>query len=218
MIFSPGVGAVLAKTFEHIGNGDIKLASTVIYSHPIYQSTNPEVRGSFPYAMACAGGGNCQDLLSGTMNPSDIVSYSLAASGTWGKWVPTLFYLGSSQWVYHPNDDAQVDLGNGQKVDVGEPAGFSRTSVRQTSYFSASVAYNVNPWLSPEIGYSLYRASVVNESGSYGNPLFDRNQDMRVYIGASVYIDELAQQLQGGRAEQKSGVRADSGRKPIQFY
>lgn len=207
LYFSPGAGFSLNKTFEHVGGGEIALVGSLAYSHPIYRGTNPEVRGNRPYALQCAGGATCGDLLSGTMNPSDVLVYSATASGTWGKWSPALFYLGSSQWVYHPNGDAEVPIAGGQTVTAQAPADFGRASVRQTSYFSVWLDYEVNAWLTPEIGYSMSRAALT-EDGKYGNPFWDRYQDTRAFIGANVNIDALIEKMAGGGDEQAGILRA----------
>jgi hypothetical protein len=70
----------------------------------------------------------------------------------------------------------------------------------------------VNSWLTPEVGYWLSR-SVLNEAGQRGNQFFDRYQDMRVYVGANVAIDNVLKALEGGPAD--SGIVRAQNRKPI---
>jgi len=214
MIFSPGALAGLSKTFKHVGSGQIDVAVSTVYSHPIYQSENAEVRGQRPYALQCAGGTDCQDLLSGTLNPSDTLSYTLSVGGKWGKWSPSLYFLGASQWVYHPNDDATVPIAGGQQVSPIDPPDFERSSVRQSGYFAASVDYEFLPWLTGEVGYSLYR-NILTEDGKYGNPIWDRYQDMRVFIGATVDPDEFIHSLTG---KNETGVTHARAKRPVMTY
>jgi hypothetical protein len=204
MLFAPGALVGLAKSFEHIGPGEIDVSLGGIYSHPVYQSTNAEVRGERPYPIQCAGGGDCSDLLTGTMNASDVIAYTASVGYKIGKVTPSIFYLGSSQWVYHPKDDP-VTIPGGQSVSVadtctgvpdGTPGCQGRSNVRQAGYLAASVDYDVVPWLTAEVGYSIYR-NFLTEDGKYGNPFFDRYQDMRVFIGATMDPDEFIQALQG---------------------
>jgi hypothetical protein len=216
LIFSPGAGFILSRSFEHIpGDGELDLVANMAYSHPIYQGTNPTVRGTRPYALQCAGGTTCSDVLSGSMNPSDIIIYAGTISATWGKFTPALFYLGSSQWVYHPAD-AQVPIAGGQTVSASAPADFSRSSVRQTSYFSAWLDYEVNSWLTPEIGYSLSR-TILTEDAQYGNPFWDRYQDTRVFLGANVNVDALIDKMAGGATDQ-SGILRAKNKTPVLHY
>jgi hypothetical protein len=207
MLVNPGASLQLSKTFEHLpGNGSLDLLASTGYSHPLYRSTTPEVRTPRPYGVQCAGGGTCTDQLSGTFNTSDSISYTFLVSATWGKWSPALYYLGASQWAY---TGKEVQL-NGRPVE--SPEGFGPTSVRQSSYFSAWVDYEANSWLTAEVGYWLSR-SALTESGTRGNPFFDKYQDQRVYIGANFNIDNIMKQLEGGPTE--AGIVRAQNKKPI---
>ena len=207
LLFAPGASVQLSKTFDHIpGNGSLDLLASGGYSHPIYRSTTPETRTPRPYGVQCAGGSGCTDQLSGTFNTSDSISYTFLISATWGKWSPALYYLGASQWAYS-GSDVQV---NGRTVE--SPDGFGPTTVRQSSYFSTWLDYEANAWLTAEVGYWLSR-SALTESGTRGNPFFDKYQDQRVYIGANFNIDNIMKQLEGGPAE--SGIVRAQNKKPI---
>lgn len=207
MLFSPGATLQLVKGFEHVIGGEIMLLGSLIYSHPIYRSRNAEASDPVPYAFQCLGGNNCQDIVSGVMNPSDVLAYAFLIAGEWGKWSPALYYLGSSQWTYGPKEVSYL----GRPVEG--PAGFDPVGVRQTSYFSAWLDYHANSWLTPEVGYWLSR-SALTEAGTRGNPFFDRYQDMRVYLGFNVNIDNLMQQLEGNAGE-AGVVRAQNTRRPF---
>ena len=206
-LFSPGAGFLLMKNFDHFlsSEGELSIIGNFAYSHPIYQSTNSVVRGDRPYPLTCAGGTTCSDMLSAALNPSDIMVYSAVISGTWGKWSPAIFVLGASQWVYHPKETASVPIAGGQTVQPSAPEDFSRSSVRQTAYFSAWLDYELNPWFTPEVGYWMSR-SVLTEAGTYGNPFFDRYQDMRVYVGANINVDALIEKMAGGGANEQTGI------------
>ncbi len=196
MVVATGATLQLSKEFEHVLGGEVMLISSLVYAHPFYRSTTPELRTSLPYAPMCVGGGGCQDQLSGVMNPSDSFAYSLIAIGEWGKWSPGLAYFGTSSWAYSPKEVRN----NVDGAVVSSPEGFRPTSVRQTSYFSFWLDYHVNAWLTPEIGYWMSR-SVLDESGQRGNPFFDRYQDMRVYLGANISVDSILKVIEGGPAE-----------------
>jgi hypothetical protein len=211
LVFTPGATLQLARPFEHFLGGEAMLLANTTYSHPIYQSRNPEVADPRPPgAFACVGGNNCQDLLSGTMNPSDILSYSLIAEAEWGKWSPAVMYLGASQWVYKPTEAINPIDG----TPVGSPAGFSPTSVRQTHYVSAWLDYNFNSWFTGEVGFWNAVAG-INGGGERSNLLFDRYQDTRVYLGCSVQLDNLVKTVQGGEEGEAGVVRAKNGKQPM---
>lgn len=218
LLVSPGVGGNLVKPVPHVLGGELDFILLGSYSHPLYQSTQAEVRGNRPYAFSCAGGTNCQDLLSGTLNPSDVFVYAALATGTWGKWSPAIYYLGSSQFVYHPKDEAQVPLAGGATATAQAPEGFGRSSVRQTSYFAAWLDYEVNAWFTGEVGYSLSRA-VLTEDATYGNPFFDRYQDMRVYLLANINVDALVEWMSHGGGDDQTGiVRSKSNHSPFRNF
>ena len=95
---------------------------------------------------------------------------------------------------------------------MSSPDSFRPTSVRQTSYFSVWLDYQVNSWLTPEVGYWMSRA-VLDEAGQRGNQFFDRYQDMRVYLGANVAIDNVMKALEGGPTE--AGIVRAKARTPF---
>lgn len=188
MIVSPGAILQLSRSFEHVLGGEIMLLSSAIYTHPFYRYTTPGVDQPTPYAFQCLGGTTCSDQLSGVANPSDIVSWTAMVAGEWGKFSPALFFLGSHQWAYRFRDIDGV-----QRLE--DPS-----NVRQSIYFSGWLDYHLNSWLTPEVGYFMSR-NVLTERSRYGNPVFDRYQDTRVYLGLNVNIDALMQQIEGGGGE-----------------
>lgn len=212
-IFSPGAIVQLVKGFEHVLGGEVSVIAMGIYSHPIYQSRQAEtVDPRDIQTFQCVGGVACGDLLTGTLNPSDSLAYAAIVAGEWGKWAPAFYYLGASQWVYHPTTvtEAQVTPG-GNNIPVTGVA--DRASVRQSHYFSLWLDYNFNPWFTGEVGY-WNSTSVLAEDGKYANPLFNRYADTRVYLGVNINIDNLMKQLEGGPAE-AGIVRAQNTKKPM---
>jgi hypothetical protein len=208
-VFTPGATLQLAKAMENFLGGDGLILGSLIYSHPIYQSRNPEVVDPRPAgAFSCLGGNGCSDLLSGTMNPSDTLSYALLLSMEWGKWNPALYYMGASQWAYHPRD---VSF-NG--VPVGRPEGTEPTSVRQTHYFSAWLDYNFNSWFTGEVGY-WNSTSALSGAGQRSNVIFNRYGDSRVYLGASIQLDNFVKAIQGGEHGEAGVVRAKNTKQPM---
>jgi hypothetical protein len=214
MVVSPGATLQLSRVFENVLGGGVMLIGSLTYTHPFYRSKNPELTDNLPYAIACVGGNNCSDLVSGTMNTSDVFSYSLILAGEWGKWNPALFYLGASQWAYHPTD-AKVPIAGG--ADVTAPPGFDPVTIRQTHYLSAWLDYNFNSWLTGEVGY-WNSTSALDGQGQRANIVFNRlGGDTRVYLGASIQLDNLVRDIQGGSNGEAGVVRAKNNRKPPMF-
>jgi hypothetical protein len=211
LIFSPGATLQLVRGFEHVLGGEMLILSSFAYSHPIYQSRVPEAVDPRPAnSFTCVGGGNCSDLLSGTMNPSDTLSYMLLVSQEWGKWNPAIMYLGASQWVYQPKAVTNPIDG----TPVQSPNGFEPTSVRQTHYLSAWLDYNFNSWFTGEVGY-WNAVTGLGENGQRSNLVFDRYQDTRVYLGASIQLDNLVKELQGGNQGEGGIIRAKNTKTPM---
>lgn len=211
MVVSPGLGGQLVRGFENVAGGEIDVIAGVTFTHPFYRYTTSETINPTPYAFSCFGGNACQDQLSGTFNTANSLSYTLIVSGEWGKWSPALFFLGSSAWAYSGRDDLQFQ---GRPIGTVENTGQqSPNAVRQSSYFSAWLDYSANSWLTAEVGYWLSR-SVLTEGGKYGNPIWDRYNDMRVYIGANFNLDNIMKALEGEGGE-GGVIRAKSKKQPM---
>jgi len=202
MLMTPGLTAQLAKTFEHVLGGEVSLLSGAVYTHPLYNYTTSGTRGETPYPFQCYGASaSCDGQLTGTANASDTLSFTGLVAGEWGKWSPALFFLSAHQFAYTFSDQPGVT-----RLE-------DRTSVRQSTYFSAWVDYNFNAWLTGEIGYFMQR-SVLSESGKYGNPFFDRYQDTRVYLGANINIDSFIQTVVEKGSADAGVIRAKNNRGP----
>lgn len=210
LLFSPGATLQISQAWEHVLGGELAILASTAYSHPVYRSRNPEVVDRRPPAFSCFGGNNCQDLISGTMNPSDILSYSAIVEMEWGKWAPAIMYLGASQWTYTPKEVSNPVDG----TPVQSAPGFEPTAVRQTHYVSAWLDYNFNSWFTGEVGF-WNSASAIDNRGQRSAVLFDRYQDTRVYFGASIQLDNLVRTLQGDDDGEAGVVRAKSDKQPM---
>ncbi len=212
MVVAPGATAQFVKPLPSVlGSDGGMLMGSLIYSHPLYSSRNPVVVDPRPAgAFTCVGGNGCSDLLSGTMNPSDTLSYAFLVVMEWGHWAPALYYLGGSQWAYSPRDVTNPVDG----TPVGRPEGFEPTTVSQTHNFSAWLDYNINTWLTAEVGY-INSTNAITASGQRANMLFNRYADSRVYLGASFQLDNLVKALQGGDQGEAGVVRAKNTKQPM---
>lgn len=211
MVVTPSATLQLARPFERFFGGEALLLTSVGYSHPFYRSESPEVTDERPTgAFACVGGNNCQDLLTGTLNPSDVISYSALFEAEWGKWNPAVFYLGASQWTYRPKE--VLNPVDGTPLDSVSP-----TSVRQTHYFSVWLDYNFNSWFTGEVGF-WNAVSGLDARGQRSNVFFDRYQDNRVYLGCSIQLDNLVKAVQGQDDGEAGVVRARNDKRPIGLF
>jgi hypothetical protein len=138
------------------------------------------------------------------------LSYSLLFEVEWGHWSPALFYLGGSQWVYSPTEAKNPIDGS----LVKSPEGFEPTSIRQTHYLSAWLDYNFNAWITGEVGYWNATSALAGDGGR-ANLFFNRYADTRVYLGASIQLDNLVKAIQGGGEGEAGVVRAKTSKPPM---
>ncbi len=172
MIVAPALSVAFSRPFEVLG-GDLGLGASVLYRRPFYEFTTPGVDSPRPYAPQCFGGSlGCADQLSGVANARDVVSWGLEVSGAWGDFAP-----GVAWRMTHAVPYAFRDIPGVERLD--DPS-----ALRVSTYFSAWVGYAVMDAVSVELGYLLSR-NVLGGDGQLGNPLFDRYQDMRLYMGVS---------------------------------
>ncbi|CAN0593013.1 unnamed protein product, partial [Laminaria digitata] len=68
---------------------------------------------------------------------------------------------------------------------VGDPNG-----VRVSTSFSAWMDYLVQPWLTAELGYSFLQRA-LNGQSNFGNPLYNRYGDSRLYLGINIGLEQL---------------------------
>ncbi|MBX3263043.1 MAG: hypothetical protein KF782_25430 [Labilithrix sp.] len=211
MLVTPGATLQLVRPFEHILGGEGMLFGSVIYSHPFYESKNTVVVDPRPAgAFSCAGGGNCSDLLNGSMNTANALSYFLLFEVEWGKFAPAVYYLGATQWNYAPQEARNPVDG----TLVGRPEGFEPTTMSQTHYFSAWLDYNFNSWFTGEVGY-WNSTTALNGAGQRANVIFNRYADTRVYLGCSIQLDNLVKAIQGGDHGEAGIVRAKNTKQPM---
>ena len=68
---------------------------------------------------------------------------------------------------------------------------------RQFSYFNASLGWEFTNFFSAEVGYQMYRSSVLTGESQIGNPFYDPYQDMRIYAGIDIKLDKLYDAARG---------------------
>lgn len=196
MIATPALTVQLFKSFEKfIGDGELDLLFFGTYSHPFYTNTTAGIRGDAPYQRQCGGGFGCGDQLTGVANASDILSWSGIIATSWGPISPAVWFNMSHQFIYKFNQQNDtIPLAGSGTATAGRLSDAS--SVRNSTYFSFWVDFEATHWLTAEVGYFMSR-NILRGDGKYGNPFFDANQDMRVYLGANVNLDNLAKAIEG---------------------
>jgi hypothetical protein len=204
MIVSPFAKASIAKVFEKVLGGEVTASIGAIYTRPFYKDTTAGLDDQPAYAAACFGASSdvsCAGQASGAANVENSLTTSALLTAKWGKWSPTVFYFLFNQWTY--NFTAQPGL---------EPEPGGSTNFRQSSYFGASLDYEVNGWFTAEIGYQMFR-TILNGSSNIGNPFWDPNQDMRVYLGFNIALDALYEAALG-KKDEEGVIRVHNDRKP----
>lgn len=209
MILTPTIGLQGALPVEHVLGGDLMFIVNASYGRPIYKQTTPTGLDDRPYQFNCAGGAtsSCGGQLSGTTNARDTFTTTAIAVGTWGKLSPGAFMLLNNQIAYQPRST---------RLDSTLPNGQDASRWRASTYFAAWLDFEVNEWLTPEVGYQQQR-SLRNGDGSFGNPFFSKYQEQVIYLGANIQLDSLLKKITG--EEGKAGiVRAKAAPTPIRFF
>jgi hypothetical protein len=207
MITSPVVQVAFNKTFEHVLKGDIDIGIIGSYSHPFYRYTTSGLNDTPAYEPACfnASDSGCGLQAGGAANTENSLTVGATASWTWGKFsVSALFYL-FNQWVYQFSPEAGVEP---------EPGG--SVPFRQFSYFNAALGWEFTNFFSAEVGYQMYRSSVLTGESQIGNPFYDPYQDMRIYAGIDIKLDKLYDAARGikDKDENHGIVHVRNERKP----
>lgn len=205
MIFTPGIGLQAAVGIEHFLGGEAIALAMFTYTRPIYKYQTPGVEEQ-PYQPACFGGNDCGGQAMGMRNARDTYSTSVIFAPSWGKIAPGAWFLLANQVAYKGSAAAQSTLPNGQ-----EPS-----NSRVSTFFALWLDYELNDWLTPEIGYQQQR-NLRSDDGGYGNPIFSKYQQQTLYIGANVQLDSLLKKI-AGEEGQGGVVRAKAAPNPIRFY
>ncbi len=69
-----------------------------------------------------------------------------------------------------------------------------RTEARSFTYFSTWVSHGLFELMDVEVGYYL-RRKILAGDGRFGNPLWDRYQDMRIYLSVGLDVASVAKAL-----------------------
>ena len=189
-IATPGILMQVARGFEHVLGGSLAIIANVSYSHPLYEYTTPTFRSPIsdpitgrPTPPQCWGGGSgCAGQGAGFFalsNVANSLSWSLIVVQEWGHFSPGLFFSMSHNWSYAP-----MEL-------EGVPRSPNNQNIRNSSAFFAWVDYNVTPWLTTEIGYSVSRFNSLDSDGTRGNPFWAPRFETRGYLQAVFTLDKL---------------------------
>ncbi len=202
-----GPRLIAFHSFQGVLGGRITLIGLANYRRTWSKSTTPNRQqpdqqqdpnqGPFPsgpsrdeegnliadYGRSCIGGSSsCDEQLVGATNLRDSLSWRLTVMGSWGIVRPSLSYGQIHQWT-----DTLEEV-----VSLEDPVNFDATNLRVLTSFSAAVALDVYPGLSPTINYSFTR-NALNSDGQYGNPLWDTNRAgaMLFSVGLNIFPASL---------------------------
>lgn len=183
LYFSPGLVAEVGREVKDVAGGTLAFKASGVYSRPVWGSVTPRVLDEPVYAPHCFGGvGECSDQLSGAANVRDALSWTLVGSGTWGKVSATLAFNVVHQFPYQFSDLP------------GVTRDATRPDVRNLTSASLAIGYEVTEWVGAELSYSMTR-NLIEGDGTWGNPIYDRNQDMRLGLGASLDLERFYRAL-----------------------
>lgn len=177
MLFAPGALADLGHVFDGVLDGKVTIDAIGAYQHPFYRYTTAQLETPPAYAAQCFGGGaSCIDQASGAANVRDVLAWTLLLGGEWGRVNPGLLFRMSHEFTYR------------FQALPGVAPGVDPPGVRMSTLASAFVDVRLVTWLSAEVGYAMAR-NLIDGDGKYGNPFFDRYQDMRLYLGANLSLE-----------------------------
>lgn len=197
ILLQPGALVQAFHSFSDVLGGSVLLMGTVGYTRPIYDSTTPQISEELPYDPNCRGAGDlgCSRQGSGALNVRDDFNWSALLLGSWGDFTPAVLYRMSHQFPYQVAELPGVDNDPVQGNDV-----------RVFSTFAFWLDYNITNYLTAELGYVMSR-NVLDGDGSYGNPIFSRYQDMRVYLGFNIGLDRFYRVLAGNTGGASGVIR-----------
>lgn len=161
----------------------------ISYQHQFFGWTTPGLDDEFPYQRQCGSAlgsdatsgvvGTCGGQSSGVYNVPDVLSWSAVLLGSWGDWSPGMVFTMIHNFPFKPEGGFEVSDA------VVDPNG-----VRVSTSFSAWMDYLVQPWLTAELGYSFLQRA-LNGKSNFGNPLYNRYGDSRLYLGINIGLEQL---------------------------
>jgi hypothetical protein len=188
MIVAPSLGFQLSRPFEGFLGGSALVILSGNYQHPLYRYTTPQLTSTPGYEPQCfrIDAACVEQIPDASANASDVLQWQLITTASWGDWSPGALFRMTYTFPY-----TFANLPGVSRLP-------DRTALRNATGFVAWIDYSWNQWLTSELGYQLYRAS-LDANGSYGNPIFAPYQDgMRFYLGVNVGLDALYRALHGG--------------------
>lgn len=172
LIVAPAISAAARRSWA-LFDGELSAGASALYRRPLYAFTTPGVDVPRSYSPQCFGGAiGCAEQLTGVANARDVVAWGLELSGAWRGFTPGLAWR-----MTHVVPYGFADVPSVERLDA-------RTALRVSTYFAAWVGYGVTDTLGVELGYQMSR-NVLDGDGTLGNPIFDRYQDARLYLGVT---------------------------------
>jgi hypothetical protein len=119
----------------------------------------------------------------------------------------SVMYLLANSWLYAPPDATIMDRTGGT---VNVPRSGDNTTMREYSWWLASVDYEVSREASLSLGYYVYRP-ILDPNGSYGNPFYSPGANTRIFFTVTLALDGIYQSIRG---VPRSGAHASNNTRP----
>jgi len=196
VIVTAGIFASLNRSFSLGKGGDLSLGITMVASHPFTNSNTTGILGQpIPCAALdialpslCTTQGTLNSVFA--LNTMFTIGYSAPFGLSWSA-----LYLLSDSWAA-PTPDATLIDSMGGMVTV--PRAGDDTRLRQSSFFSTSVDYDVTKWLNLSLTYYVFR-SILNPDGTYGNPFWAPGNSSRFTFTMTFTLDQIYSAIVGQR-------------------
>ena len=206
LILNSTVGVQFFRGFEHVLGGDLSIIARASYNHPFFQYNTSGVRGTFQYPRSQGAGlevtSALNNQLSGGYNAQHSLGWAVILVQEWGRFQPGLFFSMTHDFSSAPTD-----------VIVGEQ---TSTNYSQSTFFAAWIDVAWNPWLTTELGYQMFRPSILDRNSTIGNPIWSPDQRMDLYVQAIFNLDKLYQAISGEGRGAGGIIRAQ--RNPARTY
>jgi hypothetical protein len=138
---------------------------------------------------------------SGAMNPQvTLVTLVMARYTPTPKLTIGANYIIIDNWLYNTPDAALVDATGGTQPIARSS---SDQHFRQSSWFLASIDYDINKWFTASLGYYCYRP-ILDPDGTYGNPFYAPGGASRIFLTGTFALDRLYSAIAGRVARSRA--------------
>ncbi len=206
--FALGATAGASRSFELPGGhaGDISAGISFAGTHAFTQYTSGVMTASnFGCSAADINTPATCDSEGGPMNSAFNLSsiFSLGYNTPLRGLGVSVMYLLANSWLYAPPSVTITDTMGGSTTIPANP---NASTMRQNSWWLASVDYEATREVAFSLGYYVYRP-ILDPNGSYGNPFWSPGGNTRIFFTITASLDGIYQTIRGTPRNNASAMR-----------